>query len=197
MIAYVQGEITLIEPTFCIVDVHGIGYEIKISLNTYTNLKAKESCKLHTYLHIKEDAHTLYGFYSQEEKDIFLKLIQISGVGPNTGLMITSSLSVDEIKYAIINDEVSTIQGVKGIGAKTAQRVIIELKDKLKKESITTTPQIFSTPGYNTLKTEALSALITLGIPKNSAEKSIVSILKNSPNDITLEELIKLALKQA
>lgn len=197
MIAYIQGEIAFLEPTFCIVDVQGIGYEIKISLNTFAKLKGQESCKLHTYLHIKEDSHTLYGFYFEDEKNIFLQLIQISGIGPNTGLMITSSLSVDEIKHAIVNEDVNSIQAVKGIGAKTAQRVIIELKDKLKKESITTTSQIFTTPGYNTLKSEALSALMTLGIPKNSAEKSIVSILKNSSNDISLEELIKLALKQA
>jgi len=197
MIAYIDGPIQHLEPTFCIIDIQGVGYEIKVSLNTYAQIKRNSRCKLHTFLHIKEDAHTLYGFHDTEEKAIFLELIGISGIGPNTALMMTSSLTVSEIKQAIVSEDVKTIQSVKGIGGKTAQRVIIELKDKFKKEGIAPATNAILSPEYNTVRSEALSALLTLGIPKNAAEKSINSILKSSPNDITLEEIIKLALKQA
>lgn len=195
MIAYIEGKLVHKEPAFIIIDVNGIGYQIKISLNTFIAVKDTETAKLHTYLHIKEDAHTLYGFYDIREKDIFLHLISISGVGPGTALMISSSLNVEELKKAIVNGDVNTIQKIKGIGAKTAQRIIIELKDKLIKEGVAFEENIVA-PHYNTMKTEALTALTTLGIAKNIAEKSIESILKNSSNSITLEELIKQALKR-
>lgn len=195
MIAYIEGKLVHKEPAFIIIDVNGIGYQIRISLNTYIAIKDAEKAKIHTYLHIKEDAHTLYGFFGTREKEIFLHLISISGVGPGTALMITSSLSVEELKKAIVNGDVNTIQKIKGIGAKTAQRIIIELKDKLIKEGVAIDENIVA-PHYNTMKTEALTALTTLGIAKNIAEKSIESILKNSSNSITLEELIKQALKR-
>jgi holliday junction DNA helicase RuvA len=197
MIAYIEGRIDSVEPTFVVVDINGLGYEIRISLNTYTDIKGLEKCRLHTWLHVKEDAHTLYGFSKPAEKFLFLQLISVSGVGPGTGLMVTSSLTADEIKTAIVSEDVITIQSVKGIGAKTAQRIILELKDKLKKEGLIS--NIDSEKGGNlrTLRNEALTALTTLGINKAQAEKSLDLILKNATNHITLEELIKLALKRA
>ena len=129
MIGYLNGHLAVKDPTFVITDVNGVGYEVKISLNTFSKIKDLDACLLHTYMHVKEDSQTLYGFFDPEEKSIFLHLISINGVGPNTALMINSSLNVEEIKNAIINEEVSTIQKVKGIGNKTAQRIILELKE--------------------------------------------------------------------
>jgi len=194
MIAYIDGKLTHKDPTFVIIDVNGVGYQIKISLNTYAKLTEGERCKLHTYLHIKEDAHTLYGFSEPSEKNVFLHLISISGVGPGTGLMIVSSLTVSEIAQAIAREDVRTIQNVKGIGAKTAQRIILELKDKFKKEAITDITN--NTPvAHNTNRDEALSALITLGFARNVAEKTLDSIIKRDGSHLTVEALIKLALK--
>ena len=120
MITYLEGKISTKEPAFVVIDVNGIGYEVKITLNTFTAIKELDRCKLHTHLHIKEDAHTLYGFSDPKEKTRFLDLISISGVGPATGLMILSSLSPEELQNAILNNDVRTIQSVKGIGGKTA-----------------------------------------------------------------------------
>lgn len=195
MIAYIKGKLTLKEPTHVIIEANGIGYQINISLNTFSALKDQENCNLHTYLHIKEDAHTLYGFFTQAEKELFLKLISISGIGPSTGLMMLSSLSPNEVVDAIINEDVATIQGVKGIGGKTAQRVILELKDKLIKQPIQDIEAEFAGSTNNNLRNEALTALVTLGIAKNAAQKSIDSVLKKSGNNLTLEELIKLSLQ--
>lgn len=197
MIAYLKGKLVVKDPTFVIVDVQGIGYHVNISLFTYGKIKDEEVVFLHTHLHIKEDAHTLYGFSEERERDTFLKLISISGIGPSTGLMMLSSLSPDEVYQAIVNEDVKTIQSVKGIGGKTAQRVILELKDKIKFEDVGTSTENKSGVSHNTLKNEALSALMTLGIKKPAAEKSIDGVLKVSGNTITLEDLIKLALKNA
>jgi len=197
MIAYLKGRLVFKDPTRLIIDVNGVGYDVHISLTTYSAVKDKENITILTYLHVKEDSHTLFGFSQESEKQMFLKLISISGVGPSTGLMVQSSLSASEIKQAIVNEDVKTIQSVKGIGKKTAERIILELKDKMKKEGFMETETEISTTSHNTLKSEALSALLTLGIKKPAAEKSIDSILKNSGNTITLEELIKLALKNA
>ncbi|HHP7242081.1 MAG TPA: Holliday junction branch migration protein RuvA [Cyclobacteriaceae bacterium] len=197
MIGYVKGKIDTIDPTFVVVDVNGIGYTIKISLNTYSAIKEKIDCKLFTHLHVKEDAHTLFGFHDPEERTRFLELIGISGVGPGTALMILSSLSADELQYAIVNEEVKTIQSVKGIGAKTANRIILELKDKMKKQDLLN-KSLDSFPSLdNTLRNEALSALVTLGINKSEADKKIRIALKNSDGNITLEQLIKIVLKGA
>ena len=195
MIAYIAGKLVAKDPTHVIIDVGGVGYKINISLNTYTNLKEGEACKLHTYLHIKEDAHTLYGFNSEVDKAIFLDLISISGVGPSTGLMVQSSLSGAEIRSAIINEQVKVIQSVKGIGAKTAQRIILELKDKMKRSPGSEEETALVENSHNTIRHEALSALTTLGINKSQAERSIDSILKKTQGEVTLEELIKLSLK--
>lgn len=194
MIGYLNGNLAVKDPTYVIADVNGVGYEVKISLNTFTKIKDLEKCLLHTYLHVKEDSQTLYGFFDPEEKSIFLHLISISGVGPNTALMINSSLNVDEVKSAIINEEVLRIQKVKGIGSKTAQRIILELKDKIRKEGFEAGAS--ATVG-GSIRSEALSALTTLGISKNVAEKSIDQVLRKHNNDLSLEDLIKFVLMQA
>ena len=198
MIAYIQGKLAHKDPTMVVIEAGGIGYQIKISLNTYGAIKNEEAIRLHTYLSIKEDAHTLYGFVEGEEKRLFMELISISGVGPGTALMVLSSLPPDELHQAIVSEDLRTIQGVKGIGAKTAQRIILELKDKLKKDSIAvgteSKPVAFA---HNKVRSEALAALVTLGIAKAVAEKNIDSILKREGNGLVLEQLIKLALKSA
>jgi Holliday junction DNA helicase RuvA len=197
MIAYIDGKLTFKDPTYVIVETNGIGYQIKISLSTYSALKEGERCKLLTYLSIKEDAHTLFGFYEAQEKKLFMDLISISGVGPTTALMVLSSLSPVELQNAIISEDVRTIQGVKGIGGKTAQRIILELKDKMKKLSLVNDSSPNTVPAHNTVRNEALSALVTLGIARNIAEKNVDTILKREGSQISLEQLIKLALKTA
>lgn len=197
MIAFLKGRLVSKEPTNIIVEVSGMGYQVHISLNTYTHLKDKEDCLIYTYLHVREDAHTLYGFLTEAEKAMFLNLLSISGVGPSTALMVQSSLSPAELHAAIVQEDVRRIKAVKGIGEKTAQRIILELKDKLRKEGTEPFGHAISGSGHNTLRMEALTALTTLGINRQAAEKSVDAILKNSGNTITLEELIKHALKNA
>lgn len=198
MIAYLDGRLVHKEPAYLIMDIQGVGYELRISLNTFASLKNEEHCRIQTYLHIKEDAHTLFGFSDYAEKKIFLDLISISGVGPGTALMILSSLNPSELQQAILHEDVRQIAAVKGIGPKTAQRIILELKDKLMKSGLA--PEISSTqkPGsHNTLRSEALTALVTLGINRPTAEKNIDKLLKKHGGDIDLESLIKLALRGA
>jgi holliday junction DNA helicase RuvA len=194
MIAYLKGRLVHKDPTYIIIDVGGIGYQVKISLQTYSKIKDEEQIQLLTFLHIKEDAHTLYGFKEENEKRLFLLLIGINGVGPNTGLMILSSLSSEEIEQAILSGDVGTIQAVKGIGAKTAQRIILELKDKIGKSGEATAPLGFLKSG-NKVREEALQALVTLGFPKATAEKNIAQVLKKTGGEISLEDLIKASLK--
>jgi holliday junction DNA helicase RuvA len=195
VINFVEGELTEKLPTHVIINIHGIGYEIKISLITYAQIKALDRVRLYTHFHVKEDSHTLYGFYDYSEKSRFRDLIGISGVGPSTALMVLSSLSAEELQSAIINANVKVIQSVKGIGGKTAERIILELKDKIKKEDLLGKVGDFSGPVHNTLKNQALSALTTLGIAKPAAEKTIDSIMSEH-EDLRLEDLIKLALKR-
>lgn len=196
MIAYLQGKLAFKDPTYVLIDVGGIGYEVKISLQTYSKIKDQEAIRLHTYLHIKEDAHTLYGFWEESEKRLFLLLISISGVGPNTGLMILSSMSTEEVENAILSGDVLSIQQVKGIGLKTAQRVILELKDKISKSSSSGAgQQIGFLKSSNKVREEALQALLTLGFPKAAAEKNINQVLKKTNGEISLEDLIKASLK--
>jgi holliday junction DNA helicase RuvA len=195
MYAYIEGKLTVKEPAYMVVDVGGVGYYIKISLNTYSALKSAERAKLHTYLHVKEDIMVLYGFYEKSEKEVFLDLISISGVGPGTALLILSSLTPLELQEAILSGEAKRIQNVKGIGAKTAQRIILELKDKMAKGDLLGRTEVFMGVSHNTKRNEALTALTTLGINKAIAEKTLDSILKKGNGDITLEDLIKQALK--
>jgi holliday junction DNA helicase RuvA len=195
MIAYLKGKLVHKEPTFVILDVNGIGYQVSISLHTFSEIKDKEDLKLVTYLHVREDAHILYGFINELEKQMFQHLISVNGVGPNTALVVLSYLPPNELRAAIVSENASALQAVKGIGGKTAQRVILELKDKLRKDS----PEDGGKPGFvhNTARHEALTALMTLGITKLAAEKSVDSVLKKSGNTISLEELVKQALKNA
>jgi len=195
MIAYIDGKLVHKDPTFVIVETGGIGYHIKISLQTFSQIKSEEKFRMHTYLHIKEDAHTLYGFSDGSEKKIFLDLISISGIGPGTAIVMLSSLSATEIENAIITEDVQTIQKVKGIGSKTAQRVILELKDKMKKSSGSSEIPNLQSVSNNNIRSEALQALISLGIPKNSADKNLDAVIKKEGNQLSLEQLIKAALK--
>ena len=204
MFAYIQGTLTHKEPTFVVIDVQGVGYEIRISLNTFDALEQESTYKLHTYLHVKEDAQTLFGFAHPSEKKLFLDLLSISGVGPSLALTLLSSMQADELKGAIANEDVKTVQRVKGIGAKTAQRIVLELGDKFRKEGITLSPteKVHGLPAvaYNTLRAEALSALMTLGFTRPAAEKSIDKVIadwqKNRKGEeLRLEEVIKLSLK--
>ena len=197
MFAYINGKLAHKDPTFVIIDIQGVGYDIKISLHTFGQIKDQENCKLFTYFHVKEDIQALYGFATDRERALFLQLISISGVGPSTGLMFLSSLSPEEIEHAILSEDVRTIQSVKGIGAKTAQRVILELKDKIGKEQGDNPLQNIVTSGTNAIRNEALAALVTLGINKVAAQKTIDKILKNADGQVSLENLIKLALKNA
>src|SRR5690606_35029881 len=179
MIAYLKGKLAYKDPTYVIIDINGMGYQVKISLNTYSKIKDEEQVMLLTYLSVKEDSHTLYGFKEEMEKKMFMDLISISGVGPNTGLMVLSSLSSEELEQAIITENHQAIQSVKGIGAKTAQRIVLELKDKIKKDSYQDT-----------------SKGIT-GFINAAAEKNIETIIKKSGAEISLEDLIKASLKSS
>ena len=192
MITHIDGKLVEKTPTYAIIDCGGVGYYINISLTTYSKLPSTERCKLYTHLAIREDAHVLFGFIDQAERQLFLHLISVSGVGPSTARMILSSLSAQEIHDAIINQQVGVLQAVKGIGAKSAQRIIVDLKDKLQKDGITS-ELLFSS--HNSLKEEALSALIMLGFAKNIAEKALDKVLKLATSEITVEQVIKLALK--
>lgn len=197
MFAYLKGKLAHKDPTFVILDIGGVGYEVKISLNTFSKIKDQENIQLYTHFYVKEDAQILFGFADRHEKQTFLHLLSISGVGPSTGLMVLSSLNPQEVEQAILSEDVRTIQAVKGIGAKTAQRIILELKDKVGKDSNGGDLLNLPISRQNTTRNEALAALVTLGINKAAAQKSIDKILKNSSSDISLEELIKLALKAA
>lgn len=192
MYAYIDGRLTFKGPTYVVLEAAGIGYQINISLNTYSKLPSEERCKLYTWLHVKEDAHTLYGFIDEGEKRLFLHLISVSGIGPGTGRMILSSITPEEIQTAIVKGDLPLIQRIKGIGPKSAQRIILELQDKLKKEGL---ESLTSIPQYNTAKDEALSALVMLGFAKNQAEKALDNILKQQGGTLTVEQLIKSALK--
>jgi Holliday junction DNA helicase RuvA len=197
MIAYVKGTITHIDPTFVIVETHGVGYGMKISLQTYAQIKDFKEAKIWTHRHfsMQNDIEALYGFYDFDEKLTFLQLISVSGVGANTAIMVLSSLSSQELERAILTDDTKTIQSIKGIGLKTAQRLILELKDKIKKTNVGLDISNLTAASNNNIKQEALLALQTLGIPKAAAEKNIDTIFKAKGGEVSLEELIKLALR--
>lgn len=192
MYAFLEGVLDSLNPASAVVNCNGVGYEIAISLNTYSVIKDQQNCKLLTHLVVREDAHILFGFASENERTLFRQLISVSGVGANTARLILSSLSPADVTEAIINSKVSTLQRVKGIGGKTAQRIIIDLKDKLVKDS--SLQEILGTQ-HNTIKQEALSALILLGFNKALAEKTIDKILLDEGVSISVEHLIKSSLK--
>jgi Holliday junction DNA helicase RuvA len=193
MYAYLQGKFTHKTPAQIYIDVNGIGFEVNVSLNTYSAIQKLHEGKLFTYLQVKEDGHTLYGFFEKEEKDIFLLLISVSGVGASTARMMLSSVRPDEIATAIIQGNVKLLESVKGIGKKTAERLVLELKDKVGKQAIGTSGTSFAIA--NSIEQDALIALTSLGIAKAQAEQAIQKIMRNEPAVNNLEELIKKSLK--
>jgi holliday junction DNA helicase RuvA len=191
MIAHIQGRLVEKNPTDVVIDCHGVGYYLNISLHTFSQLPNEENVKLYTQLLIREDSHTLYGFSTMEEKEVFNLLISVSGVGASIARTMLSSLTPEQIRDAIVSEDVVTIQGVKGIGTKTAQRVVLDLKDKILK--VYATSSISAKPS-NTNRNEALSALETLGFVRKQAEKACDVYLKENPQ-ASVEEIIKQALK--
>ena len=191
MITHVKGRLVEKNPAFVVIDCNGIGYLLRISLHTYSQIGESESCMLYTHLSIKEDAHTLFGFTEREERELFRHLISVSGIGPNTAQMILSSLSPADAQQAILAENVSLLKSVKGIGGKTAQRIILDLKDKLAKQGIVV-DQSFGQ--HNTTREEALSALTMLGFSKNAIEKVIDKELQEGALEV--EELVKRVLKK-
>jgi Holliday junction DNA helicase RuvA len=191
MLEYIIGNVKEKTPTFIVLENQGIGYFINISLNTFTQVGELKEIKLFIHEIIREDTHDLFGFFEYNEREIYRKLISVSGVGPNTARVMISSLTHDEIYYAITNGDVNTIKGVKGIGAKTAQRIIVDLKDRLSKSADNV--NIFAEEG-NTIKDEALSALIMLGFNKKQAEK-VVDKLVRDESELSVEEIVKASLK--
>ncbi len=196
MIAYIEGKLTRKQPTYVIVETGGIGYHIHISLFTFSALPevGEVLVRIYTILHIKEDAHTLYGFAGESERSLFQHLVSVSGIGPSIGRMILSSMNPDEIQQAIVNGDVPQMQKIKGIGTKSAQRIILELQDKLLKGG---SDALFSVKTNNTAREEALIALVTLGFIKTHAEKAIEKVV-NLPGGhaLAVDVIIKLALKQ-
>ncbi|NJL11675.1 MAG: Holliday junction branch migration protein RuvA [Microscillaceae bacterium] len=199
MLAYIEGKLVHKEATYVVIEVQGLGYQLRVSLQTSSALVLGSICRLQTYLQVREDALTLFGFYEAEEKKVFLDLLSVSGIGTNTALIMLSSMSTTEIIEAIAREDVITIQRIKGIGRKTAERVIVELKDKIRKAA----PELADlAPGEPTArstfaqtKADALDALLTLGLPRATAEKNLQTIIQNQGPSLTLEELIKMALK--
>lgn len=192
MIAFLEGKITVNTPTYVVMDVNGVGYEVNISLYTHQKIKELTQCRLLTYLNIREDAHVLFGFFDEYERNLFRHLISVNGVGPSTGRMILSSLTPSEIQLAITTGNIAALTAIKGVGPKSAQRLILELQDKLKRETLVN--EASGAGAGNIARIEAISALTLLGFSKAPAEKEVDKQLRNNPT-LTVEALIKLALK--
>ncbi|WP_293934221.1 Holliday junction branch migration protein RuvA [Sphingobacterium sp. UBA6645] len=193
MYEYFKGKLVFKAPTHVVIEVGGIGYYVHISLTTFSQIKDQEDCKLFISFQVREDSQTLFGFATEAERHLFHHLISVSGIGPNTGRMMLSSITPEEIQQAIVAGQVNVIQKIKGIGPKTAQRVILELQDKLKKQGPDALiPLVASKPSS---AEEALTALVMLGFPKQQAEKALQVITTTDP-DLTVEQLIKAALKR-
>jgi len=195
MITHLKGNISELSPTHLILDCNGIGYFLNISLNTYSKMSNinEESCKILTHLHIREDAHTLFGFFEQEERKLFLMLLSVSGIGASTAMMILSSLSSNEIRMAILKEDIVTLKSIKGIGMKSAQRIIIDLKDKMTDLQIGNV-DILNVKNNNK-RNEALSALETLGFSIKDINKVLDGVLSENP-DASVEQVIKISLKK-
>jgi Holliday junction DNA helicase RuvA len=191
MYEFLEGRLSVITPSYLVIDCKGVGYKVEISLSTYSVFKSAEMAKVLVHLIVREDAHLLFGFASEEERSLFRLLISVSGIGANTARMMLSSLNSDELIQAIVNENIATIKSIKGIGLKTAQRVIIELKDQLNKIEISASSVLQIN---NQARQEALSALQTLGFNKLLIEKALDKILANEPTS-SCESLIKQTLK--
>lgn len=195
MIDFIKGVIAFKNPTYVIVETTGgVGYRINISLNTYAKIEGSENVILLTYVQIREDAHVLFGFADELERTLFTQLISVSGVGPATAQVLLSGMNPDEVRSAIIGENEVAFSKVKGIGPKTAKRIILDLKDKVMKESGENVMNL--APAGNTIRNEALSALVSLGFVRMNVQKVLNKILQEQPNIKTVEDLIKLALKQ-
>ena len=192
MIAFLKGNFTLLTPTFVHIDVQGVGYEVFISLNTYSEIQGKSQGLLYTHLQIREDAHLLYGCASMAEKDMFLQLLGVNGVGASTARMMLSSLKPEEISRAIIQGNAKQLEAVKGIGKKSAERIILELRDKFTKQSLDLNNSVST---GNTAETDALNALLALGIARLAAETALRKSMQLHPGSDKVEEIIKSALK--
>lgn len=196
MIAYLDGILSYKEPTHTIIDVHGVGYMVHISLQTYTVLPGGgDRIKLFIHHLFREDLQALYGFASADEKSLFLDLIGVSGVGPNTALGMLSAMQPGDLRLAILGENVRAVQAIKGIGAKTAQRIILELRDKMKRSGVIPDGPTYRQQTANPIREESLAALMALGFPKATAEKSVDDALRAEPN-LTVEEVIRRALRQ-
>ncbi len=194
MIYYIQGQIVERHPTYIIIEANGLGYQIFISLHTFTQLEGLKDVRILTHFIVKEDAHSLYGFFSEQERQLFILLISVSGVGPNTARLILSSLDPGSIQTAISLKDDLIFRKIKGVGPKTAQRIIIDLYDKIGKDGST----VISMPGIqqSNRKSEVFSALLALGFGRSSVEQALKSLAEVSQTDIPVEDLIKLALKK-
>jgi holliday junction DNA helicase RuvA len=192
MIAFLRGHFAVKTPARVVVDVNGVGYELQISLNTYSAISNKDSGQLFTYLHITENAQTLFGFAELAEKEMFLNLISVSGVGAATARMMLSGMRPDEIARAIVQGNTRQLEGIKGIGKKSAERLIVELKDKLGKQSL---DQGVSFTAVQSVDADALNALIALGIGRPVAEQAIKKTMASITENTSLEDIIKQALK--
>jgi Holliday junction DNA helicase RuvA len=191
MIAFLKGNFVQKHPAMVLIDVHGVGYEVQISLHTYSKIQQLESGMLHTTLLIREDAHILYGFFELAEKEMFQYLISVSGIGASTARVMLSYMKPEELTKAIIQGDTKTLESVKGIGKKTAERMVLELKDKLAKHPVETN---ISPLKNNTLQQDALNALTALGISRQVAAKALENAMAENPN-LTVEDLIKNALR--
>lgn len=200
MIAYIRGKVDQLEPTFVVLDCQGIGYFIHISLHTYSVIQSKSEIKIFTHFQVREDAQMLYGFIDVHEKKLFELLISVSGIGGNTAMMILSGIGIDELQLAIQQEDINTLKRIKGIGSKTAGRIVLELKDKIKWDEIEKTVDLKANSGAGLdrrKKQEAITALVNLGLPKGAMEKKVNKIILERGKEISIEEIIKLALKSA
>ncbi|HIY87135.1 MAG TPA: Holliday junction branch migration protein RuvA [Candidatus Bacteroides pullicola] len=197
MIEYLKGEIAELTPATAVIDCNGVGYAASISLNTYSAIQGKKTCKLYIYEAIREDAYTLFGFADRQERELFLLLISVSGIGGNTARMILSALSPNELINVISNENANLLKSVKGIGLKTAQRIIVDLKDKIKTEAVAATSATGTTtlPTNSEVMDEAVAALTMLGFAQGPSQKVVIGILKEEPS-APVEQVIKLALKR-
>lgn len=194
MITYIKGSLAHKNPSFVVIEAGGIGYHINISVQTYSKIEQSETAKLLTHFYVKEDQQTLFGFYEERERRLFRLLIGVSGVGPSTAMVVLSSLTVEEFQAAILGEDVAAIRRVKGIGPKTAQRIILDLKDKLAKESLAE-PTMLS-PKSNTQRAEALSALVNLGFARPAVQRALNRVFAAEPELAAAEDIIKQALRE-
>ena len=194
MITHITGTITHKTATYIVVEAGGIGYHVNISLSTYAKVEKLEQVKILTFLHVKEDAHTLYGFAEDEERVLFTHLISVSGIGPTTAQVMLSQMNPDEIRAAIIGENEAALRKVKGVGQKTAKQIILDLKSKMLKTGGDVTASLL--PADNTIRQEALSALLSLQVNKIQAQKALNKVLEEQPSVKTVEDLVRLALKQ-